>query len=199
MSDGGWLRQSVAGQPEPPPLPKAAEPRAAEPTAGAVATVPVTDARDGRAAWAAAAIILGVILIVVAAGITGFTVKLGASRPDTWKTRVKVIGLTSPLAVGSTVSGGFVAGVCLLVALAVARLGRHRRSALVGAVGAGACAVALWLTVITAAGIYVDADAINEARGGTGLLVAATLGDVAALVVLLVAVGWGAAAALTRR
>jgi hypothetical protein len=163
------------------------------------ASVPVTDARDRRAAWAAAAIILGVILIVVAAGITGFTVKLGASRPDTWKTRVKVIGLTSPLAIGSTVSGGFIAGVALLIALAVARLGHHRRSTLVGAVGACTCAVALWLSIITAAGIYVDADALNEARGSTELLVAATLGDLAALVVLLVAVGWGAAAALSRR
>ncbi|HUQ62656.1 MAG TPA: hypothetical protein VM121_02745 [Acidimicrobiales bacterium] len=148
--------------------------------------------RNGFMQAAAIAIEAAMVLILVAGLITALAFDL-TERVEEWKVRAKLMSLSGQGLYGFTGIGGAVLiAVAVLVALGLARAGRNDggggRSSTIGAV---AVAISLWLGLLIVVGIYVDLTEIDQAD----LAIATALGDLATLVMLVVAGWWGLAMA----
>lgn len=139
---------------------------------------------DAASGTAAAALVGAGGLAIVAALISGLTLDLGGGDGGSveWRYRFKVIALssTSIAFFGPVLAGGFVVGLALLFALALAN---SAPAGTARAVRNGTTVVAGLLTLATLAAVVVDLTFLAEDDFHTSTVIAFMVADVASLLV----------------
>jgi hypothetical protein len=168
------------------------------PSVGGGAAAPGRDSGDAKlAAYAAAALLVAMLLVIVGGIIGALAFDIG-DQVEEWKVMVKLMSLSGQGLYGFTgVGGGVLVAIGILISVFLVRNGPGAgvSRGLVSAVGSGAVAMSLWLGLLLALSIYVDLTEIDQAD----LAAASALGDLAGLIVLVVAGYWGIVVAGSKR